>query len=162
MASLLNLSCYLLAAFFILDCSLAASVQTEDSGLVFSNVTQGGKQYVGYNLYMNFLDFIEHCHKNNMEPASVLSAEENRILVQYIDGNFPPPKYFWLGGADIGREGRYYWIANLREFAYESWGSGYPNGGRDENCATVYGGDGTWYDQYCTNDGVQPLCQRYV
>ncbi|ODN02789.1 Perlucin-like protein [Orchesella cincta] len=125
----------------------------------FSNLTQSGKQYVGYNLYMSFIDFIEHCHKLGLQPANVLTKEENDVLTTYLDGNFADPKYFWLGGADIGREGRYYWIASLSEFTFTSWGPGYPNGGRDENCATIYGGDGSWYDQYCTNDGVQPLCQ---
>lgn len=37
---------------------------------------------------MNFLDYIEHCHKNNMQPAEVLSGEENNVLTAYLDGNF--------------------------------------------------------------------------
>ncbi|CAL8112838.1 unnamed protein product [Orchesella dallaii] len=137
------------------SCSLGRSLETE----VYSNRTQSGKQFIGYNLYMNFMDYIEHCHKLGLQPANVLNKEENDVLTTYLDGNFADPKYFWLGGSDIGREERYYWIASLSEFSFTSWGPGYPNGGREENCATIYGGDGTWYDQYCSNDGVQPLCQ---
>lgn len=37
---------------------------------------------------MNFMDYIEHCHKNNMQPAEVVSKEENEILTRYLDGNF--------------------------------------------------------------------------
>ncbi|XP_021960779.1 perlucin-like protein [Folsomia candida] len=116
------------------------------------------KQYVGITQFMSFINFLEYCHKNGMQPAEVTSAEENNALIQYLD-DFENPKYFWLGGADIGREGRYYWIASLQEFNYTSWGQGYPNGGREENCATIYGGDGTWFDQYCDNDQIWPICQ---
>lgn len=89
--------------------------QTPNEILTYSNRTQSGKQFVGFNLYvrriiimliifanetfiklyyicvriqMNFLNFIEHCHKNNLQPAEVLTQEENNVLTSYLDGNF--------------------------------------------------------------------------
>ena len=91
------------------------------------------------------------------------TADENRLLAEYIRQNAGDNAKVWLGFNDMVKEGL--WVDQTgAAVAYKNWNvsnsrSPQPDGGAAHNCAVLSSAPGgKWYDQNCRDD-QQSVCQ---
>ena len=67
---------------------------------------------------------------------------------------------WWLGGTDLGREGRWLYISSLTPVPPQLWSQegGQPNEGVEANCLYMRRGHGGLYDFICDSHQF-PVCQ---
>ena len=94
----------------------------------------------------------------------VKTRENRKTLIQNLSiGN----THFWIGVNDIASEGNWVWVNGERASSSELiWGSGQPNGGRNENCVVVHGYPGSShlglaYDGGCARS-FPGLCEKQI
>lgn len=70
----------------------------------------------------------------------------------------------WLGGTDVGTEGRWVWQSSRFPFTYSAWNTakGQPNNYNDQDCLCLYRPYNlTWCDEKCETR-YQYICEREI
>ena len=86
----------------------------------------------------------EICQEKGGHLASIASKKEQEELVDLV-GN----KFFWLGGSDTKKEGKWAWT-DRTPWKVEYWNQSEPNGRGGENCLATL--EGVWTDRVCGRD----------
>ena len=116
----------------------------------------------------------EEAHKScqaekNASLVEILTTDQMDYLQMELTSieEFIGPAYYWTGGTDHGREGRWIWMYSLESVEDFVWYNGpsdkQPNGGSDANCLYLhpdkYNYDGCDWD--CTGK-YYPICQKFI
>uniref|UniRef100_A0A182NPC9 C-type lectin domain-containing protein n=1 Tax=Anopheles dirus TaxID=7168 RepID=A0A182NPC9_9DIPT len=114
---------------------------------------KGFKRYIAYKRNINFFTAWQTCRLMGGHLASIESADENARVVDAIKAVGNINKDWFIGGTDIGIEGRFVWIGTNKEITsstYRNWNNGEPNNsGGNEDCTAM----GTkWNDIGCYSD----------
>ncbi|CAO1319008.1 unnamed protein product [Diamesa hyperborea] len=111
----------------------------------------------------NFHKAQQYCLLNNMELLSIDSKQEEITLMNYMnkeDFEFKSSKHFWIGGTDLGDEGKFSFVSNGRAVGNLLWSRNEPNnlkkpdGSETENCMAYVHSDGLkvyrLFDKFCS------------
>ena len=85
---------------------------------------------------------------------------EYLLLMLNLLGDHGDRWTWWTSGADLGREGNWYWSTSLQSVEKFVWHTSQPNQGLDANCLALWyplGYEGV--DEPCSKQ-YSPICQR--
>ena len=85
------------------------------------------------------------CSEADSHLARVNNNGVNKRVQQFVSGDME----IWLGISDSQDEGTWVYSNNAKVGNWNNWGEGNPDGGEEENCATMKE-DGKWNDKNCT------------
>ena len=85
------------------------------------------------------------CSEADSHLARVNNNGVNKRVQQFVSGDME----IWLGISDSQEEGTWVYSNNAKVGNWNNWGEGNPDGGEEENCATLKE-DGKWNDKNCT------------
>ena len=108
-------------------------------------------------------DAYSYCQQENSTLLEIQFQEQFYFLTVYLDslGDNEGVGYnWWVGGTDLGKEGRWIWLGSLSPVPEFLWQSGYPRNDSKLNClmfedAWNYAG----YDYRCRYHAM-PICQK--
>jgi len=82
------------------------------------------------------------------------------LMVLAMLGDHEGGQYWWLGGTDVGREGRWFWISTLTPVQGSIWQSSYPQHDTARNCLDFHTKNfGVSSHNPCSTP-LKPVCQR--
>ncbi|XP_077446448.1 tetranectin-like protein [Stigmatopora argus] len=93
----------------------------------------------------------EDCIAQGGTLATPRDAMENNELRDYAKRSSPGSKDFWIGVADIVKEGQYVDV-NSQPVSYVNWDRSkkQPTGSKRESCVSIsVAAQGKWYDEVC-------------
>merc|ERR1712215_164923 len=82
-----------------------------------------------------------------------------KMELQVLEVETNSKLYWWTGGTDLGREGKWFWTGSLRSVGSFIWSKDQPNDGIGGNCLNLYPSSGyEGSDKSCVHD-FYPICQ---
>uniref|UniRef100_A0A182QL56 C-type lectin domain-containing protein n=1 Tax=Anopheles farauti TaxID=69004 RepID=A0A182QL56_9DIPT len=119
---------------------------------LFAIEVHGAKTFKAYRRKTAFFTAWQICRLYGGHLASILSAEENAMVESAIEAVGTFDGYWFIGGTDIGVEGRFIWIGlnmAINGAAYKNWNTGEPNNlNGNEDCIAMATG-AKWIDIPC-------------
>eukprot|EP00117_Sycon_ciliatum_P007514 scpid20721/ scgid10588/ Macrophage mannose receptor 1; C-type lectin domain family 13 member D; C-type lectin domain family 13 member D-like; Macrophage mannose receptor 1-like protein 1 len=88
------------------------------------------------------------CITHNAELVNIMSAVENKLVVQIASGLLGRTSSYWIGLNDMQTQGQYSWSTG-NTLVYNNWRSGEPNNPLDEDCVEM-DDSSYWNDQGCS------------
>merc|ERR1711892_1565600 len=79
----------------------------------------------------------EYCYTfENSSLVELQTAEQLEYLNMEMNvlGDHEGYHYWWTGGTDLGREGKWTWMGSWTAITDVAWRTSYPNGGIKKNC----------------------------
>ncbi|XP_035903748.1 perlucin-like protein [Anopheles stephensi] len=126
----------------------------------------GLKTFVAYKRAINPLQAVQICSQQGGHLASIESLEEhNKVLAAIAATGYPVDLNYWfIGGSDLGTEGKWFWMGVDKEMKYKNFRSGEPNNYQDQHCMAIIGvGSSTeWDDIWCDHIGTGFVCAYEV
>ncbi|KAL3285470.1 hypothetical protein HHI36_000002 [Cryptolaemus montrouzieri] len=117
-----------------------------------------GNQYYYFGTYFktNYFKAMQFCHDHGMQLLSIMTREENDLILTYLYNFSKNLVDLWTSGSDLGEEGTFVWLSTGKGLNFTYWGNGQPdNAGNDENCLEIWKFDGktyAWNDRSCMFD----------
>lgn len=103
-----------------------------------------GHKYELYDIHVSWNQAYKICEDLGGHLVTVTSKEENDFVMN-LAKSASVSKYIWLGGADYGSEGNWYWIT-AEPFSYSNWSTNEPNNTDEKEHFLNMFGSGTWND----------------
>ena len=103
-----------------------------------------GHKYELYDIHVSWNQAYKICEDLGGHLVTVTSKEENDFVMNLAE-SASVNKYIWLGGADYGSEGNWYWIT-AEPFSYSNWNTNEPNNTDEKEHFLNMFGSGTWND----------------
>merc|ERR1712133_357018 len=108
------------------------------------------------NTYCQEVENASFLEIHTQDQMDYLSMELNSIE------EFIGTGYYWLGGTDKGREGKWIWMSSLEPVDSLLWQSGYPKANYKQNCLVLHPSwDYEAFDTSCATSRY-PICQKVV
>ncbi|XP_052890399.1 C-type lectin domain family 4 member K-like [Anopheles moucheti] len=122
------------------------------------NCIEAKTKYIVFTKSASFFEAWQDCNYYNGYLASIRSSSEQRLVEQAMATTDNPNGIYFIGGTDLGRDGRWMWIGTnslLKSNDYRNFYPGEPNNlGGNQHCLTVgnWGAEnrGKWDDQVCS------------
>ena len=111
---------------------------------------------------------VNACKEADSKLALVNNNAANEQVMQFVTGD----TLIWVGISDNQEEGVWRYSNNQKVGDFNKWVEGSPDGGEDENCASM-SSDGSWDDKNCTlelpfvctkakgNDHIEARMQKF-
>uniref|UniRef100_A0A182KA09 C-type lectin domain-containing protein n=1 Tax=Anopheles christyi TaxID=43041 RepID=A0A182KA09_9DIPT len=114
-------------------------------------------KYVAILQPSNFFEAWQDCNIKGGHLASIESPKDQALVEEAMAKARDPRAVFFVGGTDLGREGRWMWIHSNKPIPSNGYKNFYPgqpdNGGGSQDCLIVGAADGynrgKWDDQNC-------------
>ena len=103
-----------------------------------------GHKYELYDIDVSWNQAYKICEDLGGHLVTVTSKEENDFVMN-LAKSASVNKYIWLGGADYGSEGSWYWVT-AEPFSYSNWNTNEPNNTNEKEHFLNMFGSGTWND----------------
>ncbi|XP_053659736.1 perlucin-like [Anopheles marshallii] len=117
--------------FFLSLCVLAVAF----------NCIEANKSFVAFSKKSTFFEAWQDCHSFDGYLASIESAHEQSLVEEAMAKNGNPKAEYFIGGTDIGRQGRWIWIGlnkQMKDMDYRNFYPGQPdNFGGNQHCLTI-------------------------
>ena len=84
----------------------------------------GGHKYELYNIHTSWNQAYKICEDLGGHLVTISTKEENDFVMNLSKDSVN--KAMWLGGADYGSEGKWYWVT-AEPFSYTNWSTNEPN-----------------------------------
>ncbi|XP_075156862.1 lectin subunit alpha-like [Haematobia irritans] len=99
----------------------------------------------------NWFEAWNECALRNMTLIAVDTAEKHVIINSMLRKKFPKVPNLWIGGNDLGEEGKFVWSSTGKPFTFSNWQKGQPDNYKSiENCVHFYDiTDFEWNDVQC-------------
>uniref|UniRef100_A0A1I8NX15 C-type lectin domain-containing protein n=1 Tax=Stomoxys calcitrans TaxID=35570 RepID=A0A1I8NX15_STOCA len=95
-----------------------------------------------------------------MSLIAVDSPEKSAALTQILRDNSVKVN-LWLGGNDLGEEGRFVWASSGKKFAFSNWSKGNPDNHNNGDCINIWDvTDFEWNDAAC-NYTIGFICEEH-
>ncbi|XP_053667662.1 perlucin-like [Anopheles marshallii] len=122
------------------------------------NSIEAKKSFIVFSKSSTFFEAWQDCNSFDGYLASIQSPFEQRQVEQAMAKASNPNGIYFIGGTDLGRDGRWMWIGlnrPLNNNDYRNYYPGEPNNlGGDQHCLTVGNWQaenrGKWDDQVCS------------
>ncbi|XP_061400989.1 lectin subunit alpha-like [Musca vetustissima] len=87
----------------------------------------------------------------NMTLITIDTPERNEIIGKELRAKFAKSPNFWLGGNDLGVEGKFTWSSTGKRFEFSNWSNHQPDNYKSyEHCVHFYWKtDLEWNDALC-------------
>ncbi|XP_052692583.1 perlucin-like protein [Crassostrea angulata] len=144
--------------------------------LYLENQVNGLKKEVKYlKGWISFMDsdYLLGREEVTWNYAQIICMKEDAKLVE-IESNAEDlfvrglamklTKTVWLGGTDVGTEGRWVWDSDRSPFTYSAWNraTGQPNNYNNQDCLSLYRPYNlTWCDEKCETR-YQYICEKEI
>lgn len=95
--------------------------------------------------------------KRHVLNINIVTIYNDLILTLYVET-------VWLGGTDVGTEGRWVWGSDISPFTYSAWNraKGQPNNYNNQDCLSLYRPYNlTWCDEKCETR-YQYICEKGI
>ena len=130
-----------------------------DDGLDCPDCTEtsrGGRRYLVCTTPRNYADAQAHCREQGADLAVLDDAPEATWL--YTESQRVRGQDYYIGLNDRAQEGQFRWVNGSLPRSTR-WSNGEPNdAGGNEDCAHLWGRDGTWNDLPCDR-ALGVLCE---
>ena len=94
--------------------------------------------------------------------VEILTEEQFDFVVmgiQLIDSQTSNHTW-WVGGTDLGRDGKWIWLPSLGNVSSFGWAEGQPDEGPNASCLAMSPERGyKWSDENCIDSAFFPICQ---
>ncbi|XP_001688318.3 mannose-binding protein [Anopheles gambiae] len=127
---------------------------------LFDIQVNGFKHYVAYKRKIKFFSAWQQCRLYNGHLASIETPEENAQVARAIKAVGDITDDWYIGGTDIGFEGRFVWIGLNKIASYLNFNPGEPNNNKNEDCLIMKGSKAgeKWSDVSCEYEAEGFVC----
>uniref|UniRef100_T1PK09 Lectin C-type protein n=1 Tax=Musca domestica TaxID=7370 RepID=T1PK09_MUSDO len=117
------------------------------------NLGDFGTIFIEEEQKYNWFEAWEECAMRNMTLIAIDTAEKNTIVDKVLRNRFEKCPNLWLGGNDLGLEGKFVWSSTGKRFEFSNWSKGQPDNYKsNEHCVHYYTiTDFEWNDAPCTS-----------
>uniref|UniRef100_A0A4Y0BEI1 C-type lectin domain-containing protein n=1 Tax=Anopheles funestus TaxID=62324 RepID=A0A4Y0BEI1_ANOFN len=137
--------------------------------VVAMNGIEAKKTYIAFVKSSNFFEAWQDCNSYDAHLATVRSAAEQSLVEQAVARTSNPNGIYFIGGTDLGRDGRWMWIGFNKVIESTDYRNFYPgepnnNGGSQECLAIGNFADnrGKWDDIECIAKFAGYVCEFEV
>ncbi|XP_073828777.1 lectin subunit alpha-like [Musca autumnalis] len=101
----------------------------------------------------NWFEAWDECAMRNMTLIAIDTAEKNAVIDKILRNKFQKCPNLWLGGNDLGLEGKFTWSSTGKRFEFSNWSKGQPDNYKsNEHCVHYYTiTDFEWNDAPCSS-----------
>nr|XP_011420026.2 perlucin-like protein [Crassostrea gigas] len=137
-----------------------------------NKLTKEVKSIKGWTTFMNSEYWLGRDEVTWDKAKLNCMAEDGKLveIESYAEDNFVRAlameltKTVWLGGTDVGTEGRWIWGSDRSPFTYSAWNraKGQPNNYNNQDCLGLYRPYNlTWCDEKCETR-YQYICEKEI
>uniref|UniRef100_A0A1I8P288 C-type lectin domain-containing protein n=1 Tax=Stomoxys calcitrans TaxID=35570 RepID=A0A1I8P288_STOCA len=112
-----------------------------------------GKIFIEEEQKYNWFEAWNECAIRNMTLIAVDTVEKNAALDGILRKKFAKCPNLWIGGNDLGEEGKFIWTPTGKRFEFSNWQKGQPDNYKsNEHCVHYYNiADFEWNDAPCSS-----------
>ncbi|XP_059224272.1 lectin subunit alpha [Stomoxys calcitrans] len=117
----------------------------------WQKVDEAGKIFIEQEQKFTWFEANNECAIRNMTLIAVDTFEKNQVIDSLLRKKFPVSPNLWIGGSDLGQEGKFIWSSTGKSFEFTNWQHQQPdNSKNDEHCVHYrINSDFEWNDAQC-------------
>uniref|UniRef100_A0A1I8Q0F5 C-type lectin domain-containing protein n=1 Tax=Stomoxys calcitrans TaxID=35570 RepID=A0A1I8Q0F5_STOCA len=111
-----------------------------------------GNVFIEHEQKYNWFEAWNECAMRNMTLMAIDTTERHGVMNSMLRKRFTKCPNLWIGGNDLGEEGKFVWSPTGRPFEFSNWQKGQPDNYKsNENCVHYYDiTDFEWNDAACS------------